>query len=58
MWLDDDDEFEPELQAISCAYHATRLLAHEVDMIKSNGMRPLSANLVSDRIDARTPRAL
>jgi hypothetical protein len=34
------------------AYHCTRLLPHELQMVRSAGLRPLSAELISDRIDA------
>ena len=34
------------------AYHATQLLDHEVQMIRTQGLRPLSAESVKDRIDA------
>src|SRR5438132_14434734 len=34
------------------AYHATRLLDHEVAMIREQGLRPLTAKLVEDRIEA------
>jgi hypothetical protein len=34
------------------AYHATRLLDHEVQMVRSQGLRALSGELVRDRINA------
>lgn len=41
------------------AYHATRLLDHEVEMIRLQGLRPLSKELVIDRIErAYEARAL
>ena len=33
-------------------YHCTKLLPYELAMIKTDGLRPLSANLVLDRINA------
>lgn len=33
-------------------YHCTRLLPHEVQMVLKQGLRPLSSNLMRDRIDA------
>ncbi|TAK60599.1 MAG: hypothetical protein EPO22_09140, partial [Dehalococcoidia bacterium] len=37
--------------AIRC-YHATRLLPHEVELVRNQGLRPLSPELISDRISA------
>jgi len=34
------------------AYHCTRLLPHEVAMVRRVGLRPLSSNLLRDRINA------
>lgn len=49
----DDDPFRALLRGhIVRAYHATRLLDHEVESIKNHGLRKLSASLVGDRIEA------
>ena len=51
--LDDENEFRKLLSGhLLRAYHCTRLLPHEVRMIKETGLRPLSANLLCDRINA------
>ncbi|MBL0211961.1 MAG: hypothetical protein IPQ13_13785 [Holophagaceae bacterium] len=34
------------------AYHCTRLLSHEVRMIKANGLKTLNTDLIQDRIQA------
>lgn len=34
------------------AYHCTRLLPHEVETVRTGGLRPLTAELIRDRIDA------
>lgn len=34
------------------AYHCTRLLTHEVEMINAQGLRTLNKTLIADRIDA------
>lgn len=41
------------------AYHFTRFLPHEVDLVRANGLRPLTASLVQERIDrASATRAI
>ena len=51
--LDDEDDFHALLSGwLVRAFHATRLLDHEVKMIRAQGLRPLSAELVTDRIDS------
>jgi len=33
-------------------YHCTRLMPHETDMVRKNGLRPLSAELITERVTA------
>ncbi len=48
-----EDEFRALLSCrVVRAYHATRLLDHEVSMIEHRGLRLLSVKLLSDRIEA------
>lgn len=48
-----DDELRAALQGYRIlAYHATRLLAHEVEGIRLNGLRVFSPQLFEDRINA------
>ena len=51
--LEAEDEFRELLSGrLLRAYHCTRLLPHEVRMVGETGLRPLSADLLCDRIDA------
>ena len=51
--LDDEDDFRALLTGwLVRAFHATRLLDHEVRMIRAQGLRSLSKELVKERIDA------
>jgi hypothetical protein len=48
-----EDEFQHGLAGhLLRAYHATRLLPHEVEMIREQGLRLLTEELVLDRVDA------
>lgn len=50
---DQEDEFRELLRGHSIVvYHATRLLDHEIDSIRHDGLLPLSAELVRARIEA------
>ena len=49
----EEDEFRSLLSGhFIRVYHATRLLDHEISMIRTQGLRPLSAKPVDERIDA------
>jgi len=51
--LEAEDEFRELLSGrLLRAYHCTRLLPHEVRMIENAGLRPLSADLLHDRINS------
>jgi hypothetical protein len=50
---EDEDEFRSLLREHPlCAFHATRLLDHEVEMIRKQGLRPLTTHLLEDRTNA------
>ena len=50
--LDDEDDFHALLSGwLVRAFHATRLLDHEVQMIRAQGLRPLSVELIEERIN-------
>lgn len=50
---DTEDDFRALLSGwLVRAFHATRLLDHEVQMIRAQGLRPLSSELVEERINA------
>lgn len=49
----EDDHFRSCLApSLLRAYHATRLLPHEVEAIRGHGLRELTCTLIHDRIDA------
>ncbi len=51
--VDGEDEFRALLAGYPLlAYHATRLLDQEVAMLRAQGLRPLTADLLTDRIEA------
>jgi hypothetical protein len=51
--LERENEFRALLAGTTLrAYHCTRLLDHEVELIRQQGLRQLSAELVRERIDA------
>ena len=51
--LEDESAFQALFRGhLLRVYHCTKLLPHEVAMIKTDGLRPLSASLVLDRINA------
>jgi hypothetical protein len=51
--LELEGEFRRLLQGrLLRVYHATRLLDHELSMIQTLGLRPLSLQLIKDRIQA------
>lgn len=51
--IEGEDDFRALLSGyLLRTYHATRLLDHEVAMIRERGLRPLTEQLVKDRINA------
>lgn len=47
----EEDRFRAQLPGPLRAYHATRLLPHEVSDIREHGLRPLTRDLVHRRVD-------
>lgn len=53
-----EDEFRELLSGrLLRAYHCTRLLPHEVRMVRETGLRPLSADLLCERIESVVVRS-
>ena len=51
--IEDEEEFRNLLSGrLLRAYHCTRLLPHEIPIVVEAGLRPLSADLLNDRINS------
>ena len=51
--LDEEDRLRERLNGRRLrAYHCTRLLDHEVELVRNDGLRPLSSSLVTLRIES------